>query len=358
MRNTRKSKINDGYGNGGNMMMDQYYPQNNNNVMKGHSYFGRFKPQQIKRVYGKTSGAGAQTSEYMLPYDDSVPDLGLTKQIFNEFRRMEKYYRADTKLDAQGNVLTNQATSVDDATLKKIIMLKALGTDDNYIDAYREEQGIPKSNNRVNKILCNYYAQNFNDSNDEFKYWLGRVLKAYTTHEYPGVTTKDVLALVAFYLVKCHESVVGDMDNLEEWYEDPAGNASYKNLIKTELDKFAKRGVVNRRQAVFDGKKRSKSKRRRSKSRSMDGKRRSKGSKSKSRSKGGKSRSKRKSRSKSRSKGGKSRSKSRSKGGKSGKRRRRSKSRSKKIIENMMAEMGMKPKRHRRRSRGKSHRKM
>ena len=117
----------------------------------------------------------SQGHTFQIQKDMSVPDLGLTPKMVNDFKQMEDYYGKAPSDKQQKD-------------LKQLLMLKAIGTNDQYLDSYRDTNKIPNSNNHVWNILCNYYTQNFRmsyiDQRSQFKYWLAGVLSKYATHHY------------------------------------------------------------------------------------------------------------------------------------------------------------------------------
>lgn len=320
-------------------MMNSQQPQGayvgyggNNNLGRkyqaGNSYFNGFQPYQPIDIYGSGN------ERYEIQRDDQVPDLKLTKQKFREFQKMENYFRNNRKWNP--NTQAFEAVGNND-DLKQLLLYQTLNVNPVYLKAFKRQKGIPEGNNEVYEILCDYYSTHFQDSPDEFKFWLGRTLKSYTTHKYPGVTTQQLLNLVSFYLVKCHEEAAGDLQNQEEWKIDVNGRrVPVQELIKkairntTSLGDNQQRGDNITRQAEKDrldalaAIRASATERNRSAALAGevvafdDGKRKRKRRKSKSKSKSKKH---------------------------DGKRSKRSK-KSKKI-EKMMVEMGLKPKRKR-----------
>jgi len=249
---------------------------------------------------------------YNVNMDNSVPYLNLNPKVVNDFLKMEQFAEDASGRGPAGPGLAGNVQR----DLKQFVLMKAIGVDDDYLDQFRDSTGIPKSNNEVWKMLCNFYNQEYLQKQNvgrstQYRYWLNDVLYRYASHHYPGVSDLSKNAIVSFYLNKCHKKSSGSIPSFEERasYVSRTGAVTNETIgdqirglnqfNKAMLSSNAPMQLAGQQllRAAFtnDGRKR---KSRKSKSRKSRKSRKSKRKSRKSKSK----KSKRKSRSKSRSK--------------------------------------------------------
>ena len=161
----------------------------------GYAQTQRFTPQVTIK--------DDQDHIYNVSMDMSVPYISLTPKMVKDFKKMEDFIKGTTSSGPGKS-----------AELKQLVLMKAIGMDEDYVEQYREEKSIPQSNNSVWKLLCQFYNQEFLQQHGQsfsinkdyqFNTWVKNVLLRYGTHHYPGVSDDKKIAIVRFYLVKCHD---------------------------------------------------------------------------------------------------------------------------------------------------------
>jgi hypothetical protein len=95
--------------------------------------------------------------KYNVSMDNSVPYLGLTPKVVKDFAKMERFIE---QASGAGGVAPG-APATTQQNLKQFVLMKAIGMDEDYLDQFRDNTGIPQSNNEVWKTLCNFYNQEY-----------------------------------------------------------------------------------------------------------------------------------------------------------------------------------------------------